>query len=142
VLATSATNFPTAMAGSTAWTDYRVSADVKTNPSNGHARLIARNNADGYFYACGIDHPGTLFLGKEYGGTWYEFKSTPYTFVATSWYHIEFSVVGNTQTCTVTDPVTHTTATVTDTQSHFASGRAGVTGDTQAEFDNFVVTAL
>jgi hypothetical protein len=142
VLATSGTNFPTAMIGSSTWTNYRVSADVKTNPVNGHARLIARNNADGYFYACGIDHPGTLFLGKEYGGTWYEFKSTPYTFDATTWYHIDFSVVGNTQTCTVTDPVTHTTATVSDTQTHFASGRAGVTGDTQAEFDNFVVTAL
>jgi hypothetical protein len=142
VLATSGTNFPTAMAGSMSWTNYRVSADVKTNPVNGHARLIARNNADGYFYACGIDHPGTLFLGKEWGGTWYEFKSTPYAFDATSWYHIDFSVVGNTQTCTVTNSVTKTTATVSDTQTHFASGRAGVTGDTQAEFDNFVVTAL
>jgi len=74
--------------------------------------------------------------------TWYEFKNTPYTYVDTAWYHIDFSVVGNSLTCTVTDPGGHTTATLTDTESYFPSGGAGVTGDTSAEFDNYVVTAL
>ena len=114
VLATSSSNFPTAVVGSQSWTNYRVSADVKTNPVNGHARLIARHYGDGYFYACGLDHSGTLFLGKEYGGTWYTFKTTPFSYVATSWYHIDFQVSGNNLTCQVIDPVSRATATLTD----------------------------
>ena len=142
VLTESGVVFPTAMAGSQAWANYRVSADVKVNPVDGHARLIARHYGDGYFYACGLDHPGTLFLGKEYGGNWYEFSSTPYSYVATSWYHIDFSVVGDSLTCTVTDPVSKATATVTATESYFPRGGIGVTGDNGAKFDNIVVTAL
>jgi hypothetical protein len=142
VLAESGTGFPTAMAGSSTWKDYRVSADVKVNPTDGHARLIARHYGDGYFYACGIDHPGVLYLGKEYGGSWYQLNSTPYTFAASSWYHIDFSVQGNTQTCTVTDPVSQATATVTSNVSYFPTGGIGATGENGAEFDNFVVTAL
>lgn len=142
VMGTSVAGFPTAMAGSQTWVNYRVSADVKTNPVNGHARLIARHYGDGYFYACGLDHPGDLFLGKEYGSTWYTFKTSPFSYSDTAWYHIDFSVVGNNLTCTVTDPVSKASVTVTDTQTYFPSGGAGVTGDTQAEFDNFVVTAL
>jgi hypothetical protein len=142
VLADSGTGFPTAMVGSSSWTNYRVSADVKTNPVNGHARLLARRYGDGYFYACGIDHPGTLFLGKEYGGTWYTFKTSPFTYVSTAWYHIDFTVSGNNLTCTVTEPTTHFSVSLTDTETYFPSGGAGVSGDTQAEFDNFTVTAI
>jgi hypothetical protein len=142
VLAESGNPFPTAITGSQTWTNYKVSADVKTNPVNGHARLIARHYGDGYFYACGIDHPGALFLGKEYGGTWYTFKYSPFSYTDTAWYHIDFTVNGSSLTCTVTDPVSKASVTVTDTETYFPSGGAGVTGDTQAEFDNFVVTAL
>jgi len=142
VLAETGTGFPTALTGSSAWTNYRVSADVKTNPTNGHARLIARHYGDGYFYACGLDHPGTLFLGKEYGYTWYTFKTSPFSYLSTAWYHIDFTVSGNNLTCTVTDPTTHFSVTMTDVETYFPSGGAGVTGDTQAEFDNFVVTAV
>ncbi len=142
VLAETGTGFPTALTGSSAWTNYRVSADVKTNPTNGHARLIARHYGDGNFYACGIDHPGTLFLGKEYGYTWYTFKTSPFSYLSTAWYHIDLTVSGNNLTCTVTDPATHFSVTVTDMETYFPSGGAGVTGDIQAEFDNFVVTAV
>jgi hypothetical protein len=142
VLAETGTGFPTALTGTSTWTNYRVSADVKTNPTNGHARLIARHYGDGYFYACGIDHPGTLFLGKEYGGTWYTFKTTPFSYTSTAWYHIDFQVSGSTLSCVVTDPATHFSVSLTDTETYFPSGGAGVSGDTQAEFDNFVVVAI
>jgi hypothetical protein len=141
VLADSGTGFPTAMVGSQDWTNYRVSADVKTNPVDGHARLVARRYADGYFYACGLDHPGTLILGKEYAGTWYTFKTAPFSYTDTAWYHIDLTVSGNSLTCVVTDPVTHSSVSLTDTEAYFPRGGAGVSGDTQAEFDNFVVTA-
>ena len=143
VLTTASNDFPIAIAGSQPnWVNYRVSADVKLNPTNGHARLTARNSGAGYFYACGLDHPGTLFLGKEYGGTWYTFDSAPYSYGATVWYHIDFSVYGDTQTCTVTETGTYRTATVTTNLSYFANGAIGFTGSEGAEVTNVVVRAL
>jgi hypothetical protein len=142
VLQVPSTGFPTATAGSTSWTDYKVSADVKADPGNGHARVIARYQSDQYFYACGIDHGGTLFLGKVYNGSWYTFATTPFGFTGQSWEHIDFSVKGDQLTCTATDPGTSATATVTATVGYFANGSVGATGESGGEFDNFVVTAL
>jgi hypothetical protein len=142
VLQTTTAGFPVATAGSSGWTDYKVSADVRTNPTNGHTRVIARHQSDGYFYACGLDHPGQLFLGKEYGGTWYTFTTATYTFSSSDWYHIDFSVRGNSLTCTVTDSDNSThTATVQANVSYFPSGNVGASGE-YGEFDNYVVTAL
>ena len=141
VLTTASVDFPTATAGSQAWVNYRVSADVKLNSTTGHARLTARNYGPGYFYACGLDHPGTLFFGKLYGGNWYAFSSAPFSYSDTTWYHIDFSVYGNTQTCTVTEPGTGRTATVTNTLSYFPSGGIGFTGSGGADVTNFVVRA-
>jgi outer membrane biosynthesis protein TonB len=142
VLTTASHDFPTANAGSQAWVNYRVSADVKLNSVNGHARLTARNSGAGYFYACGLDHPGTLFLGKEYGGTWYTFNTAPYSYGNTVWYHIDFSVFGNTQTCSVTEPGTGRTETITTNLSYFSAGGIGFTGSEGAEVTNVVVRAL
>jgi hypothetical protein len=142
VLQTSSTGFPVADAGSGWWTDYKVSADVRTNPTNGHARVIARRQSNGYFYACGLDHPGLLFLGKEYGGTWYTFTTSTYDFTSSTPYHIDFSVQGNTLTCTVSDPTSSThTATLQANVSYFAHGDIGASGE-YGEFDNFEVIAL
>jgi hypothetical protein len=154
VLKTTTTPFPVAHTGYSCWSDYTVSALVKTSPDSsnglepGHARVIARWSKPGYFYACGLDHSGTyestpeLFLGKEYGGTWYSFETTPYQFSATSWYQITFTVNGNNLSCTVTDPNNPSnTATVTTSQSYFSHGSIGATGE-YAEFDNFQVSAI
>ena len=141
VLSVPGVGLPTATAGGFDWTDYKVSADVKTNPIDGHAHLIARYQSDQYYYTCGLDHTATLYLGKVYGGAPYLFQTAPFVFTAASWYHIDFSVQGTSLTCTVTDPVTKLSATVTDTKSYFMAGKFGATGD-KAEFDNFVVTAL
>jgi hypothetical protein len=134
--------FPIASAGSTGWTNYKVSADVKADPLTGHARVIARRQNDQNFYACGIDHAGTLFLGKEYGGTWYTFNTAPFTYTNLVWDHIDFTVNGDQLTCTATDTTTSISATLTTTVSYFASGSIGATGENGGEFDNFVVTAV
>ena len=153
VLKTTTTPFPVAHAGQTCWTNYTVSALVKVGPDSsegatpGHARVIARWNKPGYFYACGLDHSGTyssspeLFLGKEWGGTWYNFSQAAFEFNATTWYRIDFTVSGNNLTCSVTDPGNPShTVTVTSSQSYFVSGAIGASGE-YAEFDNFQVTA-
>jgi hypothetical protein len=136
------TGFPSAIAGSASWTDYKVAADVKVDPTNGHARLIARHQSAGNFYACGLDAGGQLFLGKEYSGTWSTFSTTPYSFSGTTWYHIDFSVQGSALTCTVTEPGTGRTATVTTSVAYFPAGSIGATGEYSSEYRNFVVTSL
>jgi hypothetical protein len=125
--------------GSSTWTNYKVSASVKA-PATGYAKLVARYQNASYFYVCGLDNGGTLFLGKLYGGTWYSFSTATFAYSATSWYQVSFSVVGNTLTCSATDPGNGHTQTVTASESYFSSGPAGLAGSAGAEFDNFTVT--
>jgi len=136
------TGFPAAAAGSTSWTDYTVSADVKVDPTSGHARVIARHQSAGNFYACGLDAGGQLYLGEESGGVWSAFGSTHYTFTGSTWYHIDFSVQGSGITCTVTEPGTGRTATLTETSGQFGSGSIGATSEHSGEYDNFTVYSL
>jgi len=137
------TGFPSAVAGSS-WQDYKVVADLKVDPVNGHARVIARHQSAGNFYACGLDHDGSgqLFLGKESGGTWGTFQTAAYTYVGSTWYHLDFSVQGNSLTCTVTEPGSGRTATVTASAGYFPAGSIGATGEYGSEYDNFVVSSL
>jgi pectate lyase len=136
------TGYPTAVAGSTSWTDYTVSADVKVNPTNGHARIVARHQSQGNFYACGLDGNQTLFMGKETGGTWSSLGSNGYSFNGTTWYHIAFAVQGTSLSCTVTEPGTGHSQTVTASATSYATGSIGATGEYGSKYDNFVVTSL
>ncbi|MDQ6918087.1 MAG: LamG domain-containing protein, partial [Candidatus Dormibacteraeota bacterium] len=136
------TGFPTAVAGSTSWTNYTVSADIKVDPNNGHARVVARHQSAGNFYACGLDAGQQLYLGKESGGTWSTIGSNGYSFDGTTWYHIDFSVQGNSLTCAVTEPGKGHSRTLTASVADFPSGSIGATGEYGAEYDNFVVSSL
>jgi pectate lyase len=136
------TGFPSAVAGSASWTDYTVSADVKVDPNNGYGRLIARHQSAGNFYACGLDAGQNLFLGKEVGGVWSTIGSNGYSFDGSTWYHLAFSVQGNSLTCAVTEPGSGHSRTLTASASDFPAGSIGATGEYSAEYDNFVVTSL
>ncbi|GAC1336373.1 MAG: hypothetical protein NVSMB17_19950 [Candidatus Dormibacteria bacterium] len=139
---------PIATAKASVGTDYQVSADVKTNPVDGHAWLIARVENSGKYYACGLSHgegglPAKLFLGKSWDGYVYSFDTAPFAFDLASWYHVEFAVKGNDLYCQVTDPVTGKRTILQDTKTYFTAAGlgAGVTGE-KAYFDNFQVNAL
>ena len=136
------TGFPTAVAGSASWTDYTVSADVKVEPNNGYGRLVARHQSAGNFYACGLDAGQNLFLGKEVGGAWTTLGSNGYSFNGTTWYHVDFSVQGNSLSCTVSEPGTGHTGRLTATAGDFAAGSIGATGEYGSEYRNFVVNSL
>ncbi|HEX6350084.1 MAG TPA: hypothetical protein VF160_11925 [Candidatus Dormibacteraeota bacterium] len=123
---------------SSTWANYKVSASVKA-PTSGYSKLVARYQDANYFYVCGLDNGGTLFLGKLYGGTWYSFSTATYSYSPTSWYQVSFTVVGDNLTCTANDGSGHT-QTVSATESYFSSGPAGLAGSAGAEFDNFTVT--
>jgi hypothetical protein len=136
------TGFPSAIAGSASWTDDTVAADVKVDPTNGHARVIARHQSAGNYYACGLDAGQNLYLGKRVGGTWTTIGSNGYSFNGTTWYHVDFAVQGNSLTCTVNEPGTGHSRTLTATAGDFPAGSIGATGEYGSEYRNFVVTSL
>ena len=141
VLKSSNSSVPTASAGSS-WTDYTVGADIKVDPNTGQARIVARHQSAGNFYACGLDGGQNLFLGKQVGGAWSTLGSNGYSFNATTWYHIDFSVQGSSLTCAVTEPGSGHSRTLTASATDFPRGSIGVTGAPGAEYRNFVVTSL
>jgi hypothetical protein len=131
----------TGLTGSSAWTDYRVTASVKA-PATGFAKVVARYQDPGDMYVCGIENGSTLYLGKLYGGAWYSFQTTSYSYSATTWYTVSLTVMGESLTCTAYEPGTGHTQTVTATAGYFASGPAGFYGSAGAEFDNLNVTTV
>lgn len=123
--------------GST-WTDYTLTASVKTAGA-GYAKVIARYQNTSNFYVCGIEGNSNVFLGKMYGGTWYGFGDPSYSYSSSTWYTISFTVKGSALTCTVTDPATGRSQTATANVSYFAGGPAGLISAGGAEYDNLVV---
>ena len=127
--------------GASGWTNYRVTASVKA-PTGGYAKVVARYQDANHFYACGLDNGNELFLGKVYGGTWYTFATGTYTYAATNWYRVSLTVSGTSLTCTVSDPQSDHTLTITASASYFSTGPAGLVGSAGAEFDNLTVTQV
>ena len=142
-LYTDSGNWAIAAAGSTTWTNYKVTASVKAASTTGHSRVIARYRDTNNFYACGLDHGGYLYLGKYTSGTWTDLSVLPYSFNPSQWYSVSFSVYGSSLTCTVSDP-TNALAPLTAkvNNSAYASGAAGWVGEAPGYVDNFVVTPL
>ena len=106
--------------------------------------MIARHQSAGNFYACGLYHDGSgqLFLGRESTGNWGTLATAAYTYSGSTWYHVDFSAQGSSLTCTVTEPGSGRTATLTASAGNFASGSVGATGEYASEYDNFVVSSL
>ncbi len=138
------------VSGSTGWTNYTVSADVRLD-SSGQAGLIFRvsdpavgaDALQGYY--AGIESTsGDLILGKEDNGyTGIATTEVPGGVSTGTWYHLTAEAQGCDFTLTVT-PVGSTAAPTTLTGSDsgcFAAGQIGVRAHyTQASFRN--VTAV
>ncbi|WP_163504738.1 family 16 glycoside hydrolase [Fodinicola acaciae] len=114
-----------AIAGSTAWTSYRVSADVRLDSvgTNGNAGLLVRatdptvgtDNLDGYYVGVTAN---SIVIGRQ-ADNWTPLSVTPIPSVpAGSWYHLAVTVDG----CTIT--VDGTAASATDCT--FTHGAVGV----------------
>jgi hypothetical protein len=55
---------------------------------------------------------------------------------------VDFSVQGNSLSCTVSEPGTGHTGTLTATAGDSAAGSIGATGEYGSEYRNFVVNSL
>jgi hypothetical protein len=127
-----------ASAGSFDWSDYTVSASVEAG-SGGTAEVVARYQDAGDFYACGLQQ-GSLWLGKRYGGAWYTFASTAYPYDPGSFYRVSFQLHSEKLSCSVSDPATGSSATLSAQVGYFEKGAIGVVGSGPAEFDDVLVT--
>lgn len=140
-----------AITGSTGWTDYNLSGDVRLNAvgAYGNAGYLLRatdptpgtDSVNAYFV--GVSQSG-LIIGKEHYG-WTELASAPIPggLAAGSWYHLAVSVTG----CQVTvqgQPAgtTATPVSLSVTDCSFAQGAIGVRDfNTTASWRKIRVTA-
>jgi hypothetical protein len=129
-------------AGSSAWTNYKVSALVKNLSTAGYAKVLARYRDSGDFYACGIDAGGSLSLAKMSGGTWSALKTTSYAVNPTLFYQVTVTVNNGSLACTAVEQGSSRTASVSASDGQFASGAIGAAASANAEFDNFVVVSV
>lgn len=140
---------PKALAGSTGWTNYTVSADV-TPTTGGDAGVLYRVSASdtgademsGYYAGIGVG--GGLFIGKMWAGSYSTLGTQAVTGGVTSGSTYKISVTANGAQHTVkvlVGGVEKASLTVTDTQ--FIRGQIGLRNmDASATFDNVSVTAV
>jgi hypothetical protein len=131
------TSYGHLVAGSPAWTDYRVSARLRPTPlSTGFAGVAARYRDRGDYYACGVYYGSAVRLWRVRSGTMTLLDARTMD-VATDRFHDVSLVVKGPRVSCVFDE----TVVLTATDSSFASGAIALVAgaDETAEFDDVVV---
>ena len=127
-----------ARAGSTAWNDYIVSADVKPLAFNGTDRfvaLLARVQSNTSYYYLTLRNSNRIELKKLVGGSSTTLVSASFTIASGSEYRVSLRVRGSALTGSVNGA---TLLSASDTQ--FATGQIGLaTFNASADFDNIRV---
>ena len=127
-----------ARAGSTAWTNYTVTARVKptaVNGSNRFAAVLARAQSNTSYYYLALRSNNTVELKKLVGGSSTTLATAPVTFTLNTWYTLSLTVSGTSLSGRVNGG---TPLTATDSQ--FATGQIGVaTFNAAANFDDVLV---
>ncbi|MEV4412536.1 family 16 glycoside hydrolase [Catellatospora sp. NPDC049609] len=127
-----------ARAGSTAWTDYTVTARVKLTAVNGTNRFAAalaraQSNTSYYYLALRTNH--TVELKKLVGGSSTTLASAAVTVTTGAWYTLSLKVSGSSLQGSVNGG-----ATVSATDGQFVTGQVGVaTYNAAANFDDVLV---
>ena len=129
-----------ALAGTTTWTDYTVTARMRPMSFNGtdrYAALVARASSSTSYYYLALRNTNTAQLGRRSGGTFTALASVGLTVTAGSWFNLRIDLVGSTIRGYVGD-----TLVGTATDSTLGSGRIGVnTLNASAQVDDVTVTS-
>ena len=129
-----------ARAGSSSWTAYTVTAQVKPTAFGGSDRFVAllaraQSNTSYYFLALRADN--TLVLGKRVSGTLTTLASASQTVTTGTTYALSLTVSGSALTGSVTGG-----PTLNASDGQFASGQIGfATRFAAGEIDNVLVTS-
>ncbi|MGH2486634.1 MAG: hypothetical protein ACRDHE_11535, partial [Ktedonobacterales bacterium] len=128
-------------AGSSAWTDYSVSASIKPGAGStsygGLVSLDARRQDVNNFYTLLVKNGNAWYLGKKVAGNFTTLASGFTSYGTTTWYSWTLTVNGTTISASINGA---TLSTVTDRA--FSSGNIGFKTHAQSEFDNVLVTDL
>jgi pectate lyase len=124
-----------ARAGSTAWNDYTVTADVKPLAFNGTDRFVAvlaRVQSNTSYYYLTLRNSNRIELKKLVGGSSTTLASASFTVTAGTEYRVGLRVRGSALTGTINGA---TLLSASDTQ--FSTGQVGLaTFNASADFDN------
>ena len=126
-------------AGSTAWGDYSVQAQVKPGSiATGTSNVLSgRYTDDNNSYALILKDGNAWYFGKKVNGGWTTFANGALAYGTTVWYQLELDLVGSQLSAFINGTKM---ATVKD--STFSSGAIAVMSRTLMEVDNVTVTAL
>ena len=126
--------------GSSTWTDYSVSANVKpgvngTIQYHSSVRLDGRRQDANNTYSMVVQNGNIWYLGKRVNGTFTTLAQGSTTYNTTAWYTWTLTLTGNTVSASINGA---TLATVTD--GSYSSGNIGFWTHSKSELDNVVVT--
>ena len=126
-----------AVVGDAAWTNYTVTAQVRTAVSNSIAAVVARYTDASDYYVCGI-YSHMLVIGKQHGSEFRALSTAPFTGdSATAFTTVAFTVRDSHLQCVAGNQA----AVVTATDSALPAGRIGfyTSGSGGGDFDRVVV---
>jgi len=125
------------VAGSPAWTDYRVSARLReATLSTGFAGLVARYRDPGDYYACGVYYGSAVRLWRVRGGITTLLDARRMDVAGDRFHDVRIVVRGASLSCVFDDDVV-----LRATDASFPGGRIGMVAaaNEAAEFDDVVV---
>ncbi|HEV2782173.1 MAG TPA: hypothetical protein VGX25_22505 [Actinophytocola sp.] len=114
-----------ARAGSSAWTNYAVSARIKPTGFNGadrHVAVLARSQSTSNYYYLGLSNAGSVVLGKRVGGGFTTLASAPAAVSVGTWYTVRLEAFG-----TTLRGFLNGAAVVSASDATFATGTTGLT---------------
>ena len=140
-----------AVTGSSGWTDYKISADVKISGKSGVVGLSARVSASQTglnslkkYTAAISSGTGKLTISREANvSTVLHSQAHPGGIQADKWYHLSFAVRANQLTVSLTGDQGGSNTSHTSTDGSFPQGLAGLFGhDGSGSFKNVQITNL
>jgi cell division septation protein DedD len=122
------------VAGSAAWTNYTVTANMKPGNLTNGLGITGRYQDSANNYDLILKGGNTWYVGKRVGGTWYSMASGSLAYNTSTWYTLQLTFAGTSITGSVNGI---TLATSTDTS--FSHGPISIRPWGPAEYDNVTV---
>lgn len=118
-------------AGSSTWTAYTVTANVRIDSGGSAVGVLARYQDANNYDMCKL-WQGKLYVAEQKNGVFVVLATVPYS--PSGWQRLSIKVSGSTITCQVGS------TTASSAKSTFASGQIGLLGDGPVDADTVTVT--
>lgn len=130
-----------ALTGSSSWTNYNITANVKVNGSGStpelNAGVMGRVNSTAITYYLALLRPTEVDLYKNVNGTWSLIGYYSASYPANTWYTLMLGMNGSTISVSVNG-----TQRISVTDNSITSGNAGLYTEYTASFDEYFVAPI